>query len=127
MTYNTTWSTPDNFFSNCSLDDDEVEYDSYDDVFFASFITIIIFSPVAVAGNAMILAVIWKKTFQRTSFHILLSGLAFPDLCTGLIVQPFICAPFFMYSASRPKFIRNIWTTAHASSVYNLLLSLYLL
>ena len=43
---------------------------------------IAILSPVAVVGNLVILAVIWKKTFVRTPFHILLSGLAFTDLCT---------------------------------------------
>lgn len=49
---------------------------------------IAILSPVAVAGNLLILAAIWKKTFARTTFHILLSGLTFTDLCTGLIAQP---------------------------------------
>lgn len=56
---------------------------------FLSCSTIIaILSPVAVAGNLLILAAIWKKTFARTTFHILLSGLTFTDLCTGLIAQP---------------------------------------
>ncbi|KAL9958808.1 hypothetical protein ACROYT_G035871 [Oculina patagonica] len=53
---------------------------------------IAVLSPIAVAGNALILAAIWKKTFARTQFHILLSGLAFTDLCTGLIAQPFSAA-----------------------------------
>ena len=48
-------------------------------------------------GNALILAAIWKKTFVRTPFHILLSGLAISDLCTGLIPQPFIVAITFIY------------------------------
>lgn len=56
---------------------------------FLSCSTIIaILSPVAVAGNLLILVAIWKKTFARTTFHILLSGLTFTDLCTGLIAQP---------------------------------------
>ena len=45
-------------------------------------------SPVAVVGNAIILATIWRRTFPRTTFHILLSGIALSDLCTGLIAQP---------------------------------------
>ena len=42
----------------------------------------------AVVGNALILVTIWKKSFSRTSFHILLSGLALSDFCTGLIAYP---------------------------------------
>ncbi len=53
---------------------------------------IAVLSPIAVVGNALILAAIWKKTFVRTPFHILLSGFAFTDLCTGLIAQPFSAA-----------------------------------
>ena len=45
-------------------------------------------SPVAVIGNSIILATIWRRTFPRTTFHILLSGIALSDLCTGLIAQP---------------------------------------
>ena len=39
-------------------------------------------------GNALILATIWRRTFLRTSFHSLLSGLAVTDFLTGLISQP---------------------------------------
>ena len=61
---------------------------------------IAVLSPIAVAGNALILAAIWKKTFVRTSFHIFLSGLAITDLCTGLIAQPFYATASFMYAAN---------------------------
>ena len=61
---------------------------------------IAVLSPVAVAGNALILAAIWKKTFVRTPFHILLSGLAITDLCTGMIAQPFYATASFMYAAN---------------------------
>lgn len=63
---------------------------------FATSTIIAVLSPVAVAGNALILAAIWKKTFVRTSFHVFLSGLAFTDLCTGLIAQPFYVSPTLM-------------------------------
>ena len=53
-------------------------------------------------GNAFILAAISKKTFVRTPFHILLSGLAISDLCTGLIAQPFVVAVTFIY-LKQPK------------------------
>ena len=69
---------------------------------------IAVLSPVAVAGNALILSVIWKKTFIRTPFHILLSGLAVTDLCTGLIAQPFSAAANLMYAANpRPQY--DMW------------------
>ena len=57
---------------------------------------------VAVVRNALILAAIWKKTFVKTPFHILLGGLAISDLCTGLISQPFIVAFTFIY-LKQPK------------------------
>ena len=104
-----------------------MEHDSYAYVFFASYIIIAILSPVAVAGNALIWGAIWKKTFQRTSFHILLSGLAFTDLCTGLIAQPFICAFFFLYGAARKKLITTVRTIGHTSSVYFVALTLLIM
>ena len=66
-------------------------------VYFSTSMVIACLSPVAVVGNALILATIWRRTFGRTSFHILLSGLAFTDFFTGLIVQPFYSAMFFIY------------------------------
>ena len=45
---------------------------------------------VTVAGNSLILAAIWKETFEKTSFHILLSALALTDLLSGLVSQPLI-------------------------------------
>ena len=49
-----------------------------------SHVIIVLFSPMAVVGNAVVLMAIWKNSFLRTSFHILLSVLAFTDLCTGM-------------------------------------------
>ena len=66
--------------------------------FFSTSITIALLSPVVVAGNAMILAAVWKNNFVRTPFHILLSCLAFSDLCTGIVAQPFYSVTFLMCS-----------------------------
>ena len=55
---------------------------------FSTAVIIALLSVPAVAGNALILATIWRRTFLRTSFHSLLSGLAVTDLLTGLISQP---------------------------------------
>ena len=65
-------------------------------VIFSKATAIAMLSPVAVVGNAIILATIWRRTFPRTTFHILLSGIALNDLCTGLIAQPCYAASFLI-------------------------------
>ena len=40
------------------------------------------------AGNALVLAAIWRNQSLRTPSYILLCGLALTDLCTGLLTQP---------------------------------------
>ena len=91
------------FFLSCNSADDNRTSASYSDAAtFSTALVIAVSSPVAVVGNALILAAICKKTFVRTPFHILLSGLAISDLCTGLIAQPFIVAVTFIY-LKRPK------------------------
>ena len=126
---NTCWS-PDNFSIDCTLDDGDKQHNSHLFVTFPCYVIIAILSPVAVAGNALILAAIWKKTFQRTPFHTLLSGLAFTDLCTGLIAQPLTAAPILLSLANPRVFItrsvltKTVWTIAEASSVYFVSLTL---
>ncbi|XP_078344053.1 uncharacterized protein LOC144629704 [Oculina patagonica] len=88
-----------------------VEESNYEGVVLSTSIIVAILAPVAVTGNALILAAIWKKTFARTSFHILLSGLAFTDLCTGLIAQPLVAAATFMYETNHPKVAHVTVTT----------------
>ena len=55
---------------------------------FSAAVVIALLSAPAVVGNALILATIWRRTFLRTSFHSILSGLAVTDFLTGLISQP---------------------------------------
>ena len=122
MSNYTTCSSPDNVSITSSLDDGERMCNSCNHAIFASYIVNIIFSPVAVMGNALILASIWKKTFQRTPFHILLSGLAICDFCTGLIAQPLIAAPNLLY-LSRPRLLtrrifKTVSTIGFVSGVY---------
>ena len=45
--------------------------------------------PMTVAGNALILAAIWKNPSLRTPSYVLLAGLSFTDFCSGLLSQPF--------------------------------------
>ena len=75
----------------------------------------------AVAGNSLILAAIWRKTFQRTIFHILLSVLALTDLCTGLIAQPFTAAIsllFLVSDCNKPPIYKTIDANGDASATY---------
>ena len=60
-----------------------------------SHVIIVLFSPMAVVGNAVVLMAIWKNSFQRTSFHILLSVLAFTDLLTG-VTSPLFSIPYLL-------------------------------
>lgn len=55
-------------------------------------VAIAILSPVAVVGNGMVLAAIWRNPSLRTPSYILLAGLAFTDFCTGIISEPFLVA-----------------------------------
>ena len=58
------------------------------ELIFSTAVVIALLSAPAVVGNALILATIWRRTFLRTSFHSILSGLAVTDFLTGLISQP---------------------------------------
>ena len=49
------------------------------------------------------LATIWRRTFPRTTFHILLSGIALNDLCTGLIAQSCYATSFLISSTKDSK------------------------
>ena len=46
-------------------------------------------APMAVVGNALIMAAVWRTPSLRTPSYVLLAGLAFTDFCTGLLTQPF--------------------------------------
>ena len=59
----------------------------------ASHVIIALLSAVAIVGNAVVLTAIWKRSFQRTPFHILLSVLAFSDLCIG-VATPVMSIPY---------------------------------
>ena len=100
---------------------------------FAGSIIIAVLSPVAVVGNALILVTIWKTTFQRTAFHALLSGLAFTDLCTGLIAQPVNAVSILLYTSDaripldRPLLHVAFETIANATATYVIAVSMLIL
>ena len=114
----------DHFSIPCGLKYGEKECYSCKHAKFASYIIIIILCPAAVVGNALILAAIGRKTFQRTSFHVLLSGLALTDLCTGPITQPFYAGNALLYftdlraDSHRSVLIKILSTISNVSIVY---------
>ena len=65
-------------------------------------------APMAVVGNALIMAAIWKNPSLRTPSYVLLAGLAFTDFCTGLLSQPF----FVMYELASLAGNRTIFCIA---------------
>ena len=80
-------------FSLCSLDGVARERSSvlYAVTLSATVITAIL-SPVAVAGNALIITAIWKNPSLKTPTYVLLRFLAFTYFCNGLVIQPFFVA-----------------------------------
>ena len=69
---------------------------------FSTAVVIALLSAQAVVGNALILATIWRRTFLRTSFHSILSGLAVTDFLTGLISQPFYASLHLIHRKNAP-------------------------
>ena len=55
---------------------------------FVVSIVIAVLAPMTVAANGFILAAIWRNPSLRTPSYVLLAGLAFTDLFTGLITEP---------------------------------------
>ena len=84
-------------------------------VIFSKATAIAMLSPVAVVGNAIILATVWRRTFPRTTFHILLSRIALNDLCTGLIAQSCYATSFLISSTVKDN--TNLAAILHTVSV----------
>ena len=94
MMNNTTWPISVNIsiFSTLTTRTRTKESNS---ILLASHVIIVVLAPVAVVGNALVLTAIWRKSFQRTTFHILLSVLAFTDLLTG-VASPLMSIPYLL-------------------------------
>ena len=131
MSDSTTCSSLHTLYIPCSMDDGERKYNAYISLIISSNIILVLLSPVAVVGNALILAAIWKKTFERTSFHILLSGLALSDFCTGLVAQPLhgvICLLVILNpSLFITRTVQVTWTIAFFSGVYFVTVTLFII
>lgn len=96
-------------------------------------VIIAILSPVAVTGNILIMATIWRNQTLRTPSYILLSALAFTDFCKGLITQPFyvtsllICLELLQEINSHLSFLPYAMTIAAGCGLYFNLLTLLLI
>ena len=131
MLNNTTYPSSDNLSIpwRCTSTDGEKDYNFSFYVNYSSHIILVILSPVTVVGNAFILAAIWSRAFQRTPFHVLLSGLAFTDLCTGLISQPIfgayglLCLVNPRIVVRQPVLVMIIFIIGMVSAVYFVVLS----
>ena len=87
MSNNTTYFPLQSNLNSSNFDGDEKTHNVvWFVVCFSSLIVIAILSPVAVVGNALVLAAIWRNPSLRT-----------PYFNTGLISHPFCVANEFMY------------------------------
>ena len=93
---NNTTSLLSQFSLNSSHYAEDVENSTFTSFYFWNAIIVAILSPIAVAGNSLVLAAIWRKPSLRSPSYILLAELAFTDLCTGLISQPFYVAVIYL-------------------------------
>ena len=86
---NLTHSLPRHSLSLCTLDGAlRIRSSAYYVVTLSTLVITAILSPVAVAGNYLVMAAVWRDASLRSPSYILLSCLAFIDFCTGLITQP---------------------------------------
>ena len=93
MCNNGTCSPSEITLSPCSLDGIETNRSStFQAVALSTSVIIAILLPIAVAGNGLVLAAIWKNPSLRTPSYTILAWLAFTDLCTGLFNKPFYIA-----------------------------------
>ena len=84
----------------------------YYQVTLTTCVVVSILGPMAVMGNALIIAAIWRNPSLRTTSYVLLAGLAFTDFCTGLLSQPF----FVMYQLARLAGNRKMFCIAGVST-----------
>ena len=109
----------DNSTSPCSPRNISFRPCSLSDLQISSSVIIIIFLPVAVAGNSLILAVIWSSPSLRTPSYVIL---------TGLVNQPlFVALQLTCFEKNRLSFILFAPTVVDGCGTYSIKLTLTLL
>ena len=90
----------------------------YNQVTFTNCVVTSLLAPMAVAGNALIMASVRRNPSLRTPSYVLLAGLAFTDFCSGILSQPF----FVMYQlervAGRRKTFSILSFITHSTAYY---------
>jgi len=81
---------PDSWYSSLITSNSSKRTSVYYQATLTTSVVISLLAPIAVAGNAFILATIWKTPRLRTPSYVLLAGLAFTDFFTELLSQPFM-------------------------------------
>ena len=101
---------PFDFCSNHKFD-----HTRYRSITIFTCVTVALSSPLAVVGNALVLAAIWRNPSLRTPSFIFLGTLALTDICTGIFGQPF----YVLYRAAELMAEENLYciTNAIAHSV----------
>ena len=89
MAFNSTPNLSDSWCSLPIASNSSISTSGYYQLTLSVCVVISLLAPMAVAGNALIIAAIWKNASFRTPSYILLAALAFTDFCTGLLTQPF--------------------------------------
>ena len=90
---------------------------TFNTVTISTSVVLAVLSPVAVVGNILIMAVIWRNQTLRTPSYILLSGLAFTDFCTGLITQPlFVASRLICFESSQETNPRQLSFLPHITA-----------
>lgn len=103
------FSSPDNLpFSFCS--NHKLNYTRYSSITVFTCVTVALSSPVAVIGNALVLAAIWRNPSLRTPSFIFLGGLALADLGMGILGQPF----YVLYKGAELVVDKNLYCIASA-------------
>ena len=81
----------------------------YNSYAYCTSVVIAILSPVAVAGNALVLAAIWRNASLRTPCYILLATLAFSDFGNGILTQPvYVSIDFFLLTEAQLKIMTAV-------------------
>ena len=89
MCNNSTCLPPFKYFTLCSFDSvARNRTEAFNAAVLSTSIVVAVLSPVAVVGNVLVIAAIWRNPSLRTPSYILLCGLAFTDLFTGIVTQP---------------------------------------
>ena len=103
------YSSPDNLpFDFCSSH--KFNHTRYRSITIFTCVTVACSSPVAVVGNALVLAAICRNSSLRTPSYIFLAGLALTDFGSGILGQPF----YVMYRTAELTTDKKLYCIANA-------------